>query len=339
MSRKATPRTAILSYVDSSATGRHADRERTVRCNHERYAARNNATYISPETGSAEWQVLHLTGHGTRAKTAQLILHMPTYDYLLWVDADVVFNNRRLPLSRWIRQLDDANADILVAPIDHSAVAGSYAPFNAGAMLVRSSGWAARFFAETVPFLRARSLSEQFQDQPILHKLYRENWRGARRKILVHPRRHEFQAFTKLREVDVDSWLVHDTSCESMTSCGLAQYVEPECAALQPELARPAREAPALLPAVDPIDILYPALYLLVLVAAFCVGRWSAQVSCRRGRNGWPTGSRCCSGKLPLPPCVEPVAVHVRRHEDRPVASAGDNEPLDAASVSERCVQ
>lgn len=162
---------AVLSYTDSSVLSKHAERARIVRCNHEAYAQRHNYTYISPVEGSTLWSALHLLGHGTRAKTASLLLHLRTFDYLLWVDADVVFYNRRLSVDPWIDRMDSANADILAASNDVSSYQSepnaefTAVPFNAGALLVRGSEWAASFLSKAVPELRARPLDAQKQDQ------------------------------------------------------------------------------------------------------------------------------------------------------------------------------
>jgi len=232
---------AILSYVDKSGAGAfHVGRFDMVRCNHMSFANRHGYEYISPLKGTDLWSALHLSGHGTRSKIMHVLLHMQKYDYVLWVDADVVFHNRNMSVQPWINRMLRSSADIMMTANDRTSPNFfdylvddvGVMPFNAGVMLIRNSPWAKDFFTNASEGILQRPLKAHLQDQPVFFRMWESNWEGTREHILIHDKRAELQAFTKLDEVTEESWLVHDTTCSDKTSCGLTQYVEPRCAAL-----------------------------------------------------------------------------------------------------------
>ena len=90
---------AILSYCSYSAPVCAVSD-----CNHQRYADEHGYAYVRPLYDSPKWHGARLMLHGTRYKLWSILEELPSYKWVLWIDADALFLRMEEPIGHWIKQ-------------------------------------------------------------------------------------------------------------------------------------------------------------------------------------------------------------------------------------------
>lgn len=172
--------------------------------NRRAYAAMYNYDYINPRR-ARRWSRLLL--NGKRFKLVLVTKALMRFDYVLWVDGDVLFHTPQ-SIQEWIRRMGDK--DMIVA----ADIGGRYI-LNSGVILLRSTPKTIAFMNEVISQvikLPLRGLQDQQAIQTVLmNKKYRD-------MVEIVTPRSNMQAFAKLREVHDGSWMVHFTCCNM--KCG-----------------------------------------------------------------------------------------------------------------------
>ena len=188
-------------------------------CNHQRYADHHGYAYVRPRYNSPKWHGARLMLHGTRYKLWSILEELPSYDWVLWIDADALFLRMDESIRQWVRYAENQGAHMLVAR-DKPGY-----PFNAGVMLIKNSTWSQRFFERSVDTVIRRPVTSSTQDQPAYFEFMRRNKEEEQTHIAIYADRPRLQAFVKLHEVTNLSWIVHLSCC---TDCDTLRF-DPVC--------------------------------------------------------------------------------------------------------------
>lgn len=211
------PRIALVSYYDGfdihekENEGRRDHNQTVVRemqkvceANRRAYASMYNYMYVNPQKKASRWSKLLL--NGKRFKLVMITKALSHFDYILWLDGDVLFHTTQ-SIQEWILRMGDK--EILVA----EDIGGPY-KFNSGVILLRSTPKTIKFMSEVVTEVIKLPLSG-LQDQQAMQTVAFKKYRDILK--IIKPR-SALQAFAKLKEVKTHSWLVHFTCCNM--KCG-----------------------------------------------------------------------------------------------------------------------
>jgi hypothetical protein len=172
--------------------------------NHRAYTDMYNYKYVNPHKRAQRWSRLLL--NGKRFKLVLILRALHKYDYVLWVDADVVFQTTQ-SVQEWILRM--GLKDMLVA----ADIGGDFV-FNSGVVLLRSTPQTIAFITDVIQNLvklPLRGLQDQKAMQNVALRKYKDML------YIVRPR-NDLQAFAKIGEAHPRSWLVHFTCCNM--KCG-----------------------------------------------------------------------------------------------------------------------
>jgi len=140
-----------------------------------------------------------LTDHSRHlawSKIPVILNYLTKYDYLVWVDADTLIMNPDKRLEDYIAMMADREL-MYVASLGW---------VNTGVMFIKNTPFMLEFFAETWGYT-----NEICWEQGAIDRLYRDDWRGCRSKIVILPDQTVFNSLW--HQYRWGQFLVHFPGC------------------------------------------------------------------------------------------------------------------------------